>query len=691
MAGRRIGIGISSRRRRLERVCRPTASTRAFALSQRSLMPTQHSRPPRRSVRSWTYRGRHGRQLEGGARCVPRGEGADGRALRLGDARDGARAPRAGRSRRCPAFLEPEGIPTIRCCSATWQGGGAPSRSAVERGERICVHGDYDVDGICSTALAVATLRELGADVDWHLPSRFEEGYGVCRRDDRALAEAGSALVLTVDCGITAVARSREAPRARPRRDRHRSPPPGRHVARLPDRRHAAVATTRSPSSAARAWRQAGAGAARAQAIPRSRRGISTWSRSRRSPTSCRSSTRTARSRAPGLRRLARTQRPGLRALMRAARVDPRASTRRAVGFRLAPRINAAGRLGRPTRRARAAADRGRDEAARLAHELEALNRERQAVEERDPARGGRADRRLARAARAAARLRRLAGEGWHEGVIGIVASRLVERFGRPVVLIAGEATARGRARAARSDLRPARRPRRLLRTSSASAAIGGRRAVDPPEQLEAFAAAFAEHADAALRRGSAPRHPCRRDRPRIALTLELARSSTQLAPFGLGNPDVTLLVRRLRAGRASRRSATASTSASASGDTGATRQRDRVRSRRPARASPGRVALRRGLQARAEPLERHRLAAARGSAGVRHRRRLRRAAAVARRPLAGGETAWTPEARRVFDELAIEGATCKRQPTKFAHIPGAARARVVHRAQPRAGGGSSQ
>jgi single-stranded-DNA-specific exonuclease len=52
-------------------------------------------------------------------------------------------------------------------------------RLAVERGERICVHGDYDVDGICATTLAVTCLRELGANVDWHLPSRFDEGYGV--------------------------------------------------------------------------------------------------------------------------------------------------------------------------------------------------------------------------------------------------------------------------------------------------------------------------------------------------------------------------------------------------------------------------------------------------------------------------------------------------------------------------------
>ena len=78
-------------------------------------------------------------------------------------------------------------------------------RAAIAAGTRICVHGDYDVDGICATALAVLVLRELGADVAWHLPSRFEEGYGVSSATLEKLAEEGVGLVLTVDCGITAV------------------------------------------------------------------------------------------------------------------------------------------------------------------------------------------------------------------------------------------------------------------------------------------------------------------------------------------------------------------------------------------------------------------------------------------------------------------------------------------------------
>src|ERR671923_1991152 len=78
-------------------------------------------------------------------------------------------------------------------------------RAAIAAGTRICVHGDYDVDGICATALAVLTLRQLGADVSWHLPSRFDEGYGISGETLARLAGEGCGLVVSVDCGITAV------------------------------------------------------------------------------------------------------------------------------------------------------------------------------------------------------------------------------------------------------------------------------------------------------------------------------------------------------------------------------------------------------------------------------------------------------------------------------------------------------
>src|SRR6266566_621305 len=85
--------------------------------------------------------------------------------------------------------------PVIAACEAI--------RAAIAERKRICVHGDYDVDGICATALALLILRELGADAEWHLPSRFDEGYGLASATLERLAEDGCGLVLTVDCGIT--------------------------------------------------------------------------------------------------------------------------------------------------------------------------------------------------------------------------------------------------------------------------------------------------------------------------------------------------------------------------------------------------------------------------------------------------------------------------------------------------------
>ena len=171
-------------------------------------------------------------------------------------------------------------------------------RAAIAAGKRICVHGDYDVDGICATALAVLTLRSLGAEVEWHLPSRFEEGYGVSRQTLDRLADDGCSLVLTVDCGITAVEEVAEA-KARGLEvivtDHHR---PGETLPDCP-----IVATRPSDYPFPGALRHGRRLQARAGARRRTSRRTSTSSRSRRSPTSSRCSTRTARSRSPACAR----------------------------------------------------------------------------------------------------------------------------------------------------------------------------------------------------------------------------------------------------------------------------------------------------------------------------------------------------------------------------------------------------
>jgi single-stranded-DNA-specific exonuclease len=244
-----------------------------------------------------------------------------------------------------------------------------------------------------------------------------------------------------------------------------------------------------------------------------------------------------------GLRQLARTSKPGLRALMRAAHVDPAAVDAGAIAFRLAPRINAAGRLGHP----RAALDLlltdEPAEAERLAGELETLNRERQQVE----------DRILREAldqveewpeAKRRARGYVLAGADWHRGVIGIVASRLVERFHRPVVLIAGaeeEWTGSGRS-IPTFDLHDA-----LAACSQVLARFGGHRAAAGlavvPENVDEFARLFGQHADAVLADDDLT--PVVRVDAVVdgrELTLGLCEELERIAPFGLGNPAVTLL-----------------------------------------------------------------------------------------------------------------------------------------------------
>jgi len=411
-------------------------------------------------------------------------------------------------------------------------------RRAIADGERICVHGDYDVDGICGTALTVTVLRGLGADVDWHLPSRFEEGYGVSGATLDRLADEGCGLVLTVDCGITAVAEV-EAARARGLEvvvtDHHRpaeslpscpvvAPRPSAYP--FPDLCGTGVAYKLLQALGAEGLDEhldLVALATVGDVVPLldENRALVT----------------------AGLRRLARTTKPGLRALMRSAGVDPASVDAGMVGFRLAPRINAAGRLCHP----RAALDLLlTDEAAeaeRLAGELEKLNRDRQAVE----------DRILRDAVRQVgewpedARRRRayvIAGEDWHRGVIGIVASRLVERFNRPVVLLAP--ADEGWVGSGRSvpafDLHAG-----LAACAEHLTRWGGHRAAAGvslmDESVEAFREAFAAHADAVL------------DDEELApvtivdalvdgreLTLDLCEELGRLGPFGLGNPGVVLL-----------------------------------------------------------------------------------------------------------------------------------------------------
>jgi single-stranded-DNA-specific exonuclease len=526
-------------------------------------------------------------------------------------------------------------------------------RAAVQNGERICVHGDYDVDGISATVVAVLTLQELGAQVEWRLPSRFEEGYGLAGETIEQLAADGIDLVLTVDCGITAVA---EVARARELgldvivTDHHR---PG---TALPD---CTVVATRPSAYGCPDLCGTGVAHTLARALlgddhPAVARSLDLVALATIADVVPLVDENRALA-AAGLRALARTSRPGLQALMRTARVDPATVDSTAVAFRLAPRINAAGRLGRPDLALELLLTADRDEADKLAAELEELNRERQGVEER-----------ILREATAlvdewpeARRARRgyvLWHEEWHEGVIGIVASRLVERFHRPVVLVAPSAHGwKGSGRSiAEFDLHEG-----LGACAAHLEGFGGHRAAAgltiAAEQLDAFADAFAAEADAKLADVDLrPLTMVDAIVPAGSLSLALAQELDRLAPFGLGNPEPTLLV--------------ASVEATTPATVGEGRHL-RFRVRQHGRDGGSAIAFGLGGQLdRVQPAGRFdvafRLKENRWNGTVAPQLVVRRlfdapeAYEELRDWLAGewrrGEAAWTPEARTIFAELGL-------------------------------------
>jgi single-stranded-DNA-specific exonuclease len=554
-------------------------------------------------------------------------------------------------------------------------------RGAVSEGTRICVHGDYDVDGICATALAVIFLREVGADVVWHLPSRFEEGYGVSRDTLARLADDGVGLVLTVDCGITAV---EEVAEARERgldvivTDHHR---PGDVLPDCP------IVATRP--SAYPFPELCGTGVVYKLGVallgpdhPAVARSLDLVALATVADVVPLLDENRALASA-GLRVLASTSRVGLQALMRTARVDPAAVDAGAVGFRLAPRINAAGRLGRPDLALELVLTEDPDEARRHADALEELNRDRQAVE----------DRILREAIEVVESMpeprRRQRGyvlwsEDWHEGVIGIVASRLAERFHRPVVLVTrSQDSWKGSGRSISSfDLHAG-----LAACSGHLERFGGHRAAAglsiAEENIPAFADAFAGYAD---------EHIALDDTFEVVtvdavvsardLTLDLAEELARMAPFGLGNPDVTLLV-----------AATEAVTPSTVGDG----KHLRFRVRQHGRDAGSAIAFGQGAQLdrlRAVGLfdvafrlkENHwngtvapQLVVRRIFDTVDGYEELRTHLVDLWRQ---GESAWTPEAQRVFTELGLtEDASVRRQLLESESF----RALLLQREMPRA------
>jgi single-stranded-DNA-specific exonuclease len=414
--------------------------------------------------------------------------------------------------------------------------------AAVAGGKRITVHGDFDVDGVCATTILVSTLRELGAECDWLIPDRIADGYGLSEDNVRKLAERGTSLIVTADCGITAVDEVELAKQL------------GMDVV-VTDHHQAGETLPDCPilhpgldegypfaelCGTAVAWKLAislrGAAASHddldlvalatvADLVPLVGENRTLVKR--------------------GLEEVRRAQRPGLRALIAAAKVEPTRLDEGDLAFKLAPRINAAGRLYRADAGVELFLTDDEARAAQIANELGRANGERRATEREVANEAEAALRELPDELREASGLV-VAGEGWHPGVIGIVASRLVERHHRPVVVISLEADGSGRG-SGRSipgfDLLAG-----LEACADFLGSFGGHKAAAGLElkagQLTAFREAFAAHANSVL----GPEDLKRTERidavvGGASLGLDLAEELKQLAPFGMGNPGVRLLV----------------------------------------------------------------------------------------------------------------------------------------------------
>lgn len=421
---------------------------------------------------------------------------------------------------------------------------------ALAKGETIMVHGDYDVDGMASTALLTRALRSLGGRVVPFVPRRIEDGYDLSVAGVAAALAAGAKVVVTADCGTNAHAAVAALSAAGVDviiSDHHLPSGP------LPD--CLAVLNPRQSGCAYPDKDLAAAGVVFKLALALARRlGAS------EGPIYAMLdlvALATVADVAPlrgenrvfvryGLRLLADSPNPGLRALVRSAGLEGRPLTAGRAGFILAPRLNAVGRIGLSMRGVELLMTSSEADAMRIARELDDLNRQRQDMD--------RAILAQAREMVSAVDLDHvygivLADEAWHPGVIGIVASRLVEELARPVVLVAlsgSEGRGSGRSIPAfnlHDGLAACRDT--LVRYGGHRAAAG---ITVTRERLPEFAARFNAVARERLRpEDLVPEVRVDLEISIDEITPELEGYLRHFEPFGVGNPAPALLARQVR------------------------------------------------------------------------------------------------------------------------------------------------
>jgi single-stranded-DNA-specific exonuclease len=429
---------------------------------------------------------------------------------------------------------------------AHMEGAVAAISAAIDRGDRVVVHGDYDADGITATAVMVLGLREFGLEADWYLPSRFKEGYGLSRAAVETISSRGPGLLITVDCGVNypdEVAFARESGLEVVVVDHHQPGPvlPDCHLIHeiAGEYPHGTLCGVGLALKVLHGLHIRRRGAAHDR-LPKELESLLDLVAI---GTIADLASLTGENRyyvREGLKLIAIGQRVGLRALAGISGCTGSTDSS-VVAYRLAPRLNAAGRLADPSPPLRLLLTEDEREATSLALQLHELNSARQDVE-----------RHILEAAVECVESAGppppvivLAGNEWHEGVVGIVAARLVERYHRPAILLGmREGVAKGSGRSiARYDIMQG-----LNACADHLTIYGGHpQAVGltlDADRVDQFRAAMERHAGALL--GPDDLLPTFRSDAVLRgddLSADTAVALTALGPFGSGNPRPRLLL----------------------------------------------------------------------------------------------------------------------------------------------------
>lgn len=422
-------------------------------------------------------------------------------------------------------------------------------RLAISKQEQIWIYGDYDVDGITAISLLCRFFKWLGYPVSYYIPDRLEEGYGISEAGVARVRALGCSLMISVDCGITSVDRVEQA-RAlgmdviiTDHHEPHAVIPAA--VAVVNPKQPECPYPEKTLSGVGIAYKLAQAIAPEFQNEPVAEELLQI------------AALGTVADIVPligenrilvrhGIEALRRAPVPGTVALMKASGVDPRKVGTGHIGFMLAPRINAAGRIDAPQKGVELLITENSEEAEVLAEELSALNEERQRIERGifDEAVG----QVEALPEHQSGRVLVVAGEGWHPGVIGIVASRIVERYYRPCILLNAEGdTAKGSARSIEGFnlFEALSTAKELLQKYGGHEMAAGMTL--PRDNINALRAALNSCADEMLtEEDMIPRVQTECALTARQLQFSLLDDLDALEPFGQGNPKPIFLYRGL-------------------------------------------------------------------------------------------------------------------------------------------------